>query len=409
VKPNPAIALPLSALCLLISCAGPGAPRSASGTRIDPIALSSAEQTVTQRNIPEELRADYIALYSQGRQNAVLHAMRAGLSALRIGRYDLAKETFDQAIREVEALQEGAEQAKRAKSKFVAEREKWFKGESHERSALYFYRGLIYLNDQDFGNAAACFKRSQIQDITADDQTDFSGDWYGSEIALALASYLNGFPSDADAARQRARTFQSKQGEVPWPSSQTNTLIVVEVGKGPIKYRGGRQGEQLRYSEELPATRQLRISSPAPHLKSAAAENLFFQAITRGDRQVDHILGDKASFKEDTGSATVGLAAGAIVASQVDRSGIAAGVLGLAAIGTAIASAASDPSADIREWDNLPHSIYLLSLNLPDPKTPVQIETLDAGGTVLNTYILADVTDTKKEKRLNIRFLRLKN
>jgi tetratricopeptide (TPR) repeat protein len=407
--------LPTASLCrlpillfpwlLLASCVGPASPRSASGTKIDSTLLLSAEQTVTQRNIPPELREEFIALYSQGRQNSVLHAIRAGLSALRIERYDLARETFDQAIREVEALQEGSAQAERAKSRFVAEREKWFKGESHERAALYFYRGLLYLRDEDFGNAAACFKRSQIQDITGEDAPDFSGDWLSSEIGLALASYRNGFPADALAARQRAERFPNRPHSVSWPTPETNTLLVVEVGRGPFKYRGGRQGEQLRYSESTTQVARIRVTAPAIQEESGATENLFFQATTRGNRQIDFILDGKASFKEDTGTASVGLAAAALAASQTERSGIAAGVLSLAALGTALASASSDPSADTRNWDNLPHSIYLLNLNLPNPPPALQMEALDAAGNVLNTSTVTNVSKPLEPKRLQLYFI----
>ena len=399
----------IACLCLVLwltSCAS-NSPRSASGTDIPPAAIAGAQQQVEQRQIPEPLKPEFIALYSEGRQNSVLHAMRAGLAALRLGRHDLAKETFDQAISEVEAMQEGAKQAERAKSKFVAEKEKWFKGESYERSALYFYRGLLYLEDQDYGNAAACFKRSQIEDITGDDAKDFAGDWYSDELGLALASYLNGFPDDATVALQRAEKFPSKQGNVPPPNTTTNTLIVVEVGQGPFKYRGGKYHEQLRFQEYPPVIRQIRASSPPP-LISAAAENLYFQATTRGTRTIDCILGDKASFKEDTANATVGLAAGAIAASQLDNSGISAGVLGLAALGTAIFSATANAEADARSWNNLPHSIYLLNLNLPPESTSVSIEGLDAAGTVVNQLTIPLVSTRMNDKPFRIAFAQFK-
>lgn len=387
------LGLTLIAAIYLTACAGgPGSSGySASGTRVDSSSLLSAEQKVTQLNIPEPLRQDFLALYSQGRQNSVLHAMRAGLLALRLDYKDLARTTFDQAIREIEALQEGAEQAKRAKNIFVGEREKWFKGESHERAALYFYRGILYLQDQDFGNAAACFKRSQIQDITSDEETDFAGDWLSSEIGLALASYRNGQAQDAEAAIRRAKTFKNNPANIVWPTAKTNILIVVEVGHGPIKYRGGDYSEELRYAEKQPEVKLIRIKIPQPARNFSAAEDLFFQATTRGDRQVDFILRDKASFKEDTSNATTGLFAGALVASQTERSGIAAGVLGLAALGTAIASSISDPSADIRNWDNLPHSIYLIPLELVDSTSAIELEMLDGAGNVLNQTTIKDV------------------
>ncbi len=402
------IPLQISVIGLLFSACASNGPRSASGTDIDPAALASAQQMVEQKQIPEPLKPEFVALYSEGRQNSVLHAMRAGLSALRLGYFDLAKETFDQAILEIESMQEGAKQAERAKSKFVAEREKWFKGESYERSALYFYRGLLYLREHDYGNAAACFKRSQIEDITGDDAKDFSGDWYSDELGLALASNLNGYPDDAATAFQRATKFPSKQGEVPPPDANTNTLIVVEVGRGPIKFRGGKYGEQLHFQEEPPAITQIHVVAPDTSIASAAAENLYFQATTRGTRKIDYVLGDKASFKEDTANATVGLAAGAIAASQLDNTGISSGVLGLAALGTAIFSATSNPQADIRCWDNLPHSVYLLNLNLPDTDQTVTIEGLSAGGTVVNQLTVPLVSSKMTSKPFRIAFAQFK-
>ncbi|NJK92473.1 MAG: hypothetical protein HC904_11960 [Blastochloris sp.] len=58
VKTPLLIGCQLIALSLLLSCAGPSAPRSASGTRIEPAALVSAEQTVDSRGIPRNSRQD---------------------------------------------------------------------------------------------------------------------------------------------------------------------------------------------------------------------------------------------------------------------------------------------------------------------------------------------------------------
>jgi len=52
---------------------------------------------------------------------------------------------------------------------------------------------------------------------------------------------------------------------------------------------------------------------------SAAAESLYFQATTRGKREVDSILAGKAQFKEGAGIAATGLGVGALIASQNDR------------------------------------------------------------------------------------------
>jgi hypothetical protein len=411
MKQRPGASLLLITL-LLASCAT-GGRKSASGTDIDPQVYAQAQQRVADEKIPAPLAAEFTALYSEGKQNSVLHSMRAGLAALRLGYYDLAKRCLDSAIRDVEALQDGASQARRAAGKFVGDKEKWFKGESYERSALYFYRGALYLRDGDFGNAAACFKRSELEDITGDDEPGFSGDWYSDELALALASYQNGYPADAHAALKRAATFHSIQGNVPPPTPLTNTLIIIEAGVGPLKYAAGQYREQLRFRETPPATATVRATPPGPGSQSAAAENLYFQATTRGTRQVDYILNGKASFKQGTGIAAIALGASAIAVadSHADRSGIAAGALALAAIGAAVTSALTTPEADTRAWDNLPHSIFLLNLALPASAASVTVTALDTGGRVTQTAAvpLTPVTGRDGKKTFNIAFLHLNN
>jgi hypothetical protein len=394
----------------LTACAGPKYV-SASGTEIPEKTMAEAMNRVEQENVPVGLEAYYIDLYSQGRQNSVLFAMEGGLAAMRMGEWTRAKTLFDQAIREVEALQEGADQAKRSKSKFVAEREKWFKGESYERAALYFYRGLLYLRDQDFGNAAACFKRSQTQDITGDDAPGFAGDWFSDELALALASYLQKDPGTAADALKRSKTYSSKPPQAEFkPTPDCNTLIIVEVGHGPQKIQGGHYHEQLRFDGREPPTRQLEIRAQGIATdRTGPSEDLLFQATTRGTRKVDYILGDKASFKEDTGNAALGLGGAAIVASQVDSTGISAAVLGLASIGTAIASATSTPEADIRTWDNLPYSVYLIALALPEGAQTVTVKGLGATGQTVNEKQLNIVIPPRTQKSLTVEFLRFQS
>jgi len=391
---------------LLVGCAT-GGPKTASGDSIPAQVILDAEQQADREGVPQVLRPFYVSLYSEGRQNSVLHSMRGGLMALRCGYYDRAEQLFDRAIREVEALQEGAAQAERAKSKFVAEQEKWFKGESYERAALYFYRGLLYMYGGDLYNAAACFKRSEINDITGDDAKGFAGDWVSDEYGLGLADYLTGQPNEAKEALDRAAKYSTKQGDIPPPSAKTNLLIVVEAGDAPIKYRTGKQQERLNYAENTTPIKRVRALYDGNALESAAAENLYVQASTRGTRQVDYILKDKAEFKEDTANATLGLAAGAIVASQVDKSGISSGVLALAAIGTAVASGMSDARADIRAWDNLPNSVYLLNLEVSPTTESVTIQALDKGGGVISTRKVDKVQELLRGKKLAVVFLRV--
>ena len=392
---------------LLTGCATNG-PVSASGRPISPAVLAAAEQRVTTEQVPAELRNDYLALYAEGRENQALYSVRLGLDALRTGHKDLAKRAFDDAIQDVESLQAGASQAQRAQGKFVREQEKWFKGESYERAALYLYRGLLYFADQDFGNAAACFKRAEIQDITGEDAKDFAGDWYSAEWALAFASLKHGYPADAHQAFQRAEKFSTRQGPVPPPQAADNVLVVVEVGRGPQKYRSGEYGERLRFNEYVPRIQRVAIVQDNHELvRAAAAENLYVQATTRGTRQVDYVLEGKAAFKEGTGVAAGFLGTGALIAAgQHSREGnIAAGVLGGLALISAVTSAATTPQADIRAWDNLPHSIYLMSFKLPPGPAAFEVRGLGPADATVAKLVIQ--TETKQHQGVQVVFVRL--
>jgi hypothetical protein len=393
---------------LLTGCATSSGPVSASGKRIPSATLTAAQQRVAQEQIPNEIAHYAVALYAEGRENQCLHAMRAGLGAFRLGRYDLAQRWLDEAILDVEALDAGARQADRAKTKFVREQEKWFKGESYERSALYFYRGALYLMAQDFGNASACFKRAQLFDITGDDAPGFAGDWYSAEWSLAFASYKHGYPHEAVTAMERAAKLSTRPAASMPPQPDQNVLVVVETGGGPVKYRGGQYGEKLYYRPGLNPVASIEVRDGSKTLtKVGPAENLYTQATTRGTRQVDHILAGKAAFKQGTGTAAVALATGAVIASHHDSRGgdIATGVLGGLAAVSAIMSAATTPEADIRTWDNLPATIYLVGLVLPPGKTELEVRGYDHNGIFTKTTtVTVDVDGSPPFKVVHLRY-----
>jgi tetratricopeptide (TPR) repeat protein len=361
---------------LAVGCATTPRPLSASGKPIPPQAISNAVQTVEQQNIPPPLRPPFVAMYAEGRENQALHAMRAGLAALNYGDFPLAARTLDKAIADVDSLMAGAKEAERASGKFVKEQEKWFKGEAYERSALFFYRGLLYLVSKDYGNAAACFKRAQLYDITGDDAPGFAGDWYSCEWALAFSLYKQGDPAEAIQALERAAKFSTRQGQVPPPEPSQNVLIVVQTGIGPIKRRAGKYGEKLVYVPGPNPVTEIEIREGNRVLvRTAAAENLFVQATTRGTRQVDYLLNGKANFKEGTKVAAAALGMGSVIAaSQNTKSGdITAGALAGLSLLSAIVSSATTPEADIRMWDDLPHSIFLIGLTLPPGQQKLQV------------------------------------
>ena len=348
---------------------------------LEPQRLAAVETQMDRDQLPMELYRDFLPLYLDGKRNEVMHLMHAGLEAYRAGYFSLAAKTLDRAIAQVEALQEGAGQAERVKGKFVAEEEKWFKGESYERSALYFYRGLLYLQAADFDNAAAAFKRSELHDITGEEAEGFAGDWFSSEWALALASYKSGFPEDAARALERTKNFATRPKQVELPDPGANLLLVVETGGGPVKVQDGDSREKLKFALPGNQVAQLAITTADGRTRTLApAEDLFVQATTRGTRQIDYILGDKATFKEGAselaGDATIaaavatGVAVGTVGSTDPSMQNLGAGASifgGLMALTAFAADATADATraeADIRAWQNLPGRIFLTTFKV---------------------------------------------
>lgn len=363
-------------VCLAAGCASPEPNSGPMSTD----AFLRAQKTVQERKIPTDVEAYYVLLHGEERANFCVNAMRAGLASMRAGHDALAAFTFDEAIAEVRSPQAGSEQAERTKSRFVADREKWFKGESYERAALFFYRGLLYLKSGDDDNAAACFKQANVQDIAGEDAREYQGDWIASEIGLALASYQKGEKERAKEALNRATKCSEWRKGIPLPTADTNLLLVVEAGASPTKVREGRYGEKLVYREKPPFFREIEVMMDgARSFTALPAEDLFFQATHRGTRELDKILNDKASSKEALSNASVALGAGTVVTGATGQENAAVGALAAAAIGTSLTAAAIDPSADARSWDNLPHSIYMIPLTTP-PGALIELIGLKTNG-----------------------------
>jgi len=374
---------------LAAGCAGP----SVKGP--SPAATAAASAQVDADQTPPALRSEYMDLLTAGEVDYVDLAMKLGLDAARMGQNAFAAKIFDQAIQRVEALQAGSAQANRAQSNFVAEQEKWFKGEAYERAALYLYRGILYLQAGDYGNAAACAKRVQIEDISTHEEDQ--GDWYSAEWLLAYASLLQGDTGTAHDALARAANFFSKQGVVPPPDPKWNLFIIAESGSGPIKVRRGQYGEELYIEEGVNRTMRIALSAstvPGASQLTVAAENIYFQASTRGDRKVDHILAGKAVFKTATdiaGDAAIVGGAGALATSHSQTQSLVGLGLVVGGIVTKAVSGAAKPEADIRAWDNLPHSIYFTGLQCPPGVSKVKVDALDDAGAVISSAS-SDVT-----------------
>lgn len=315
-------------------------------------------------------------------KDRVLWEYRIAASALRRGLYDEAKAKLDDALATA-AANYGQVNSEAAKSRrmFRNESDKPFIGEPYERVMASYYRGILYWRDGEPDNARALFRSGELLDSDTQDKT-FAGDYVLLDYLEGLASAKLG--GDGADSLRRARESARKQGRAVPPdlNPQANVMLFVEYGNGPTKYSGGEYGEQLKIFTPQSRIHSARIEVDGRRVALPPYDDVSYQATTRGGRLMDHVLGNKAAFKQTTDTVGDASLMGAMVAGgHGSRDGDKA-ALGLAAIGliSKIASAATTPQADIRAWENLPQFLSFAALSLPPGEHAATLEFLDAHG-----------------------------
>lgn len=356
------------------------------------LAISDAEMSAFLADKPPELTAQYRALKLQGKRNAVLNHMRLGLANLELGDSRRASESLDFALNEIETIYADNPEAKKARSNFVKENAKTFKGEPYERAMAYYYRGILYLQENDYENARASFKSAMLQDGMAETE-DYRQDFSAMAFLDGWASHCNG---NAGLAEDQFGLF-TELGVTPVavPGTDHDVVLLAELGNAPIKQAQGEHSEELVFARPgAVAERKVRVTfldqeiPVGESIEMEYGEDIYWQASTRGGRQVDKILQSKAQFKENTEVAgDVMQATGvALTASSIANDNYDMGVLGLAfQLGGLISSgvsAATRTEADARYWDNLPEHVLFATASIPPGATHVQFEYLTGWGSV---------------------------
>lgn len=311
-------------------------------------------------------------------QDRPLWACRLGLEALRRGDWTDARAKLDEAILAQGGIMGPRADAERARSKFHREREKLFVGEPYERVMAYFYRAILYWMDGEPDNARACYRTAQLLDSDAATAA-YKSDWVLPDYLDALASAR----MSADWADALLRAQQDFRGTLPPMDPESNVLVFVELGRGPVKYAGGEYGERLYFQPGTSLARTAVLQVAGRTLRIGTQDDITFQATTRGGRAMDLILEDKADFKETTDAVgDLSLVGAAISASQPRRHRNDELTLGLAAVGllSKITSAATTPEADTRCWNNLPQWLGFVALRLPPGDYPASVEFRSADG-----------------------------
>ncbi len=302
-------------------------------------------------SVPAGLQPYYDTLLKEGEWGAVLNLQRLGLEAIDQGHPDVAARAFDAAIARIELIYANSDSAKKARSMWSSEGVKDFKGEPYERAMTYYYRGLLFMAEGDYENARASFRSAEYQDTISNDET-YAGDFGMMSLLAGWASSCANDPGMAADLYQRAATQQPEGLKAP-PADRT-TLLLVESGMSPVKAATGGYGEALT----LQAGDNPFVAAVANERELPVLGNLGWQASTLGGRQIDAILGGKASFRKGADALGSASLQGASLSFSFDDSGGAAGALLAVGIASMLIRSATKARADTRHWDNLPDRIY---------------------------------------------------
>ena len=327
----------------------------------------------------------------------VLRAYTGAAGHLQRAEFAEAKPLLDDALQTLGGISAKDTSARRSRSYFRPESVKTFRGEPYERVMAYYYRGILYWMDGEPDNARACFRSAQFQD--ADAEGAYQSDY-------AILDYLDGYVTtrlggEARDALERARTA-ARLGRPPDYDTGANVLVFLEMGKGPTKYATGEYGEQLRFRPGSSAASRVRIRLDGQVREVEPFDDLSFQATTRGGRVMDHVLANKAVFKQSTDTfGNAALISGAILATQQGRGSAADEIgVGLLAAGvlSKIVSAVTTPAADTRAWNNLPNLISFAQLRAPVGEHHLVAEFLRPDGSVAVTRdVRFTVVDPKRD------------
>ncbi len=218
-----------------------------------------------------------------------------GITAFFNGCYGVSAQALDEAIRITTSFTSDPRRVRDVTALEGKEQLRIFKGEAHERAALFLFRGLIYLRQGDYGNARACFKSGQLQDVTSVENRDEAANW----LSLRFLERLT------DRWEQRGARRPWELGRIPEglaapePGDSDDGLLVIAVGEAPRKILlQSAEDHRLSYVVEPdrdihvsltkvgePATPLLRIDKPM--------EDIFIQAVSRGRRAMDEVIAAK--------------------------------------------------------------------------------------------------------------------
>lgn len=342
---------------------------------------------------------------SESQRNRVLNDVEVAAIAFSAGHFRQAEVLFSDAQQQIETIFADNPAAQAARSNFVPEASKDFKGDPYERAMVGYYLGLIDLARGDYDNARAGFRFARLQDTMSASEV-YQDDMGLMHYLIGWTHWCEGNRQSASEEFSRAKAIRPALAE---PAAGDNLLMIGELGNAPQKTTGGQYNELLGYRPGAPtAVQQIAFAVGGRQIAGRVAEDLYFQASTRGGAAVDSIRAGKANFRQgaeniaDIASGVTGIAAGAAYISALsgnsrDTKGLLAVsvVAGLTSLVSSSVAKNTETVADARAWSSLPGAIHIATGALPHPAAAVEAGFYSADGRPLQSQAMITQTAPK--------------
>ena len=267
----------------------------------------------------------------------------------------------------------------------VDEKIRIWKGEPFERAMANFYLGLIYYMRQDYQNARAAFENAlfKLRDYGDEKKPDkynaVESNFALGSLMLGKAWQKLGREDMARASFDRVVKLRPDLRDVAdyQRNMESSLLLVVDFGYGPQKataFDGSIVGFAPTPAQEGPIPRpQVAVDGRAVNMNLLGIPPVDLLALAQDRRWQD--IDTIRAVKSALGTGMIAGGAGYGIYSASRRGGmrgedalISAGLIGAGLLLKATSQ------ADVRQWEMLPRTVFVLPLRMPPGKHDVTVD-----------------------------------
>jgi tetratricopeptide (TPR) repeat protein len=316
-------------------------------------------------------------------EDYVLNNVRLGSASLVDYDLDEAEAAFYRAYEVINSVNVN-DAGRSSAAVFLAEKLKVWKGEPFERAMTNFYLGVIYYIREDYSNARGAFENALFK-LRDYGEGGPRGDEYREvESNFSIAHLMLGKCWLKLGNEEKARDMFSRVGHlrpdlrnlVDWERMQrSNVLLVVDYGQGPQKVLAGDNSVVAfapHPTQVGPVPRPvIRVNGQVVHPNGVGPPpiDLLELAQDRRWQSIDTIR----VFKSVLGSGLMVAGAYQGTKERPDPGSAAALLLGGALL-------KATATGDVRHWEMLPRSVFIVPLYLPPGRHNVSVSFNDGSG-----------------------------